>query len=255
VNRRIVTILGVVAGALLPLIVFVVLSIPSGQVVTSDDGAHTVELAMLTVPVADKEPLVEAPDQFLGVPHSAPEFDTSDLGPELTFSQDPTDLEDLDPDLVLRAAYLGHDLNGDPYYIWQSGSPNLRQMIGQILADFGAVGRFQTSYGTLQIGDPLWQNSIESTIGETGLTAGSISSSSNRPTTFTAEWHALPADVAAVVLYEQGEPLGWQRPISGTAAFQFEYGDQDHLSVARGTEMVALTIVGDVWNRQALFPG
>jgi len=245
----------VVAGMLLLLVVVVALSIPSGRVATADDGTHTVGLAMLTVPVAEQVPLLETPDQFLGVPHSAPEFDTTDLGPELTFNQETSELQGLDPDFVLRAVYLGHDVNGDPYYIWQSGSPNLRQLIGQIIADFGAVGRFQTSYGTLQIGEALWQNSAESAIAEMGLTAGSVSSSSSGPTTFTAEWHALPTDVVAVVLYEQGEPIGWQRPVSGTAAFQLEYGDQDPLSVARGTEMVAMTTSGDTWNRHALFPG
>lgn len=55
--------------------------------------------------------------------HRAPEFDTGDLGPELTFNQDTSDLPALDPDKVLRAVYLGHDINGDPYYIWHSGSP------------------------------------------------------------------------------------------------------------------------------------
>lgn len=253
-NRKLVTGLAVVAGVLVLLIAVAALLIPSGSIATSEDGTHTVEIAMLTVPIAGKEPLAEAPDQFLGAPHPVPEFDTGDLGPDLTFNQDTSDLPALDPDEVLRAVYLGNDINGDPYYIWHSGSPDLRRMIGQIIADFGAVGRLESSYGTEMVGEALWDNSLETTIAEMGLTTGSISSSPEG-TTFTTEWHALPDEVAAVVLYDRGQPLGWQRPVSGTAAFQFDFGDQDPQSVGRGSEMVALTITGDVWNRYVLFPG
>lgn len=252
-NQKLITGLAVVAGVLVLLVGLAALSIPSGSIAVAEDGTLTLAIAMLTVPIAEEDPLVETPDQFLGVPHPAPEFDTGDLGPDLTFEQDTSDLPALDSDRVLRAVYLGHDINGEPYYIWHSGSPDFRQMIGQILADFGAVGRFQSSYGTLEIGDAMWENSRDELIAEMGLTAGSILSSGDQ-TTFTTEWHALPEEVAAVVLYDEGEALGWQRPVSGTAAFQFDVGDQDPLSVGRGAEMVALTITGDVWNRHVLFP-
>lgn len=253
-SRKLVTGLAVVIGVLVLLIVVAALSIPSGSVATAEDGTHRLEIAMLTVPIAEEEPELDAPDQFLGVPHPAPEFDTGDLGPDLTFSEDTSDLPALNPDEVLRAVYLGRDINGDPYYIWHSGSPDLRRMIGQIIADFGAVGRLETSYGTEMGGEAFWENSLETTIAETGLTTGSISSSPEG-TTFTTEWHALPDEVAAVVLYDQGQPLGWQRPVSGTAAFQFDFGNQDPQSVGRGAEIVAFTTSGDIWNRYVLFPG
>lgn len=54
------------------------------------------EIAMLQMPVADPEPVMEAPDQFLGVPHREPRFDTSRLGPDLTLRQEPRDLLPLD---------------------------------------------------------------------------------------------------------------------------------------------------------------
>jgi hypothetical protein len=254
VNRKLVTALAVIAGVLVLLVIVAALRIPSGSIATSEDGAQTVDIAMLAVPIADEKPLVEAPDQFLGVPHPAPEFETGDLGPDLTFDQDISDLPGLDPDEVLRAVYLGHDTNGDPYYLWHSGSPGFMQMIGQIIADFGAVGRLETSYGTEMGGDALWDDSVETTIAEMGLTTGSIVSSGEQ-TTLTAEWHALPSEVVAVVLYDEGQPLGWQRPVSGTAAFELDFGEQDPDSVGRGAEMVALTISADTWNRYVLFPG
>ena len=254
-SRKLATILAVLAGVVLLVVGFVAISIPSGSVATLEDGTYRVDIAMLTVPVSGVEPLMEAPDQFLGVPHPAPEFDTGSLGRELTFIQDTSNLPTLDEDRVLRAVYLGHDQSGDAYYIWHSGSPDLRQAIGQIIADFGAVGRLQSSYGTLEVGPAPWEGTRKKAIAESGLITGSISGSSDGPTTLTAEWHALPGEVAAVVLYEGEQPFGWQRPVSGTAAFQIDYGDQHVLTVGRGTEIVALTATGDIWNRQVLFPG
>lgn len=249
--KRTLVVAGAVLAGLFVLVVGVVaLSIPSGSVATSDDEPDTVELAMLTVPIAEEHPLVEAPSQYLGLSHPEPEFDTSDLGPDLTFMQDTSDLPALDTDRVLRAVYLGHDMHGEPYYIWQSGSPDLRRMIGQIIADFGAVGRLGTSYGGLVVGPAPWETDRRERIAENGVTDGSISSSSDGPTTFRFEWHALPEEVTAVVVYDNGEAVGWQRPISGTAAFRFNVDGGDPQSMmGRDAEMVALTSSGDEWNR------
>jgi len=252
VSRKLVTSLLVIGGVLLLLVVVLALSIPSESIATLEDGTHTLKIAMLSVPIAETEPLVESPDQFLGVPHPHSELDTSGFGPDLTLQQDPSDLPGLDSEEVLRAVYLGDDANGDPYYVWHSGSPDLSRMIGQIIADFGAVGRLETSYGTEEVGDALWESSREETIAEMGLTTGSISTSPEG-TTFTAEWHALPEEVAVVVLYQDGQPVGWQRPVSGSAAFQFDYElDEDALGL--DGEMVALTATGEEWNRFVLFP-
>lgn len=252
-SRKLVASLLIVGGVLVLLVVVFAVSLPSGSVATSEDGTHSLEIAMLSVPIADPEPLVESPDQFLGVPHPDPEFDTSRLGPDLTLQQDMSDVAALDPDEVLRGVYLGDDVNGDPYYIWHSGSPDLRRMIGQIIADFGAVGRLRTSYGTLMTGEAVWENSLDEIIADMGLTTGSLSGSSEG-TTFTAEWHALPEEVAAVVLYQDGEPIGWQIPVSGSAAFQFNYGPDEDAFGIEG-EMVALTTTGEEWSRFVLFPG
>jgi hypothetical protein len=252
VSRKLVTGLLVIGGVLLLLVVVLALSIPSESITTSEDGTHTLKIAMLSVPIAETEPLVVSPDQFLGVPHPNPEFDTSGLGPDLTLQQDTSDLPGLDSEEVLRAVYLGDDVDGDPYYIWHSGSPDLTTMIGQIIADFGAVGRLETSYGTQEVGDALWENSREEIIAEMGLTTGSILTSPEG-STFTAEWHALPEEVAVVVLYQDGQPVGWQRPVSGSAAFQFDYGPDEDAFVLDG-EMVALTATGDEWSRFVLFP-
>jgi hypothetical protein len=60
--------------------------------------------------------------------------------------------------------------------------------------------------------------------------------------------------VAVVVFYRGVDPIGWQRPVSGTAAIQhgLEAGDD-----APGTDIVivALDGQGEEWNRIVLFPG
>ncbi|MGF1618501.1 MAG: hypothetical protein ACFCU2_11955 [Acidimicrobiia bacterium] len=252
-SKKLVTILALVVVTLLLLVIAGALLIPSGSISTSDDGTKSVKLAMLAVPIADETPVLEAPDQYLGVPHPEPEFDTGELGPDLSFRMDTSDLPGLNPDDVLRAVYLGHDTNGEPYYIWHSGSPDFRRMIGQIVADFGAVGRLESSYGTQEIGDAFWDSSREDTIAHSGLTTGSISGSSEG-STFTAEWHGLPKEVVAVALNDRGDPVGWQRPVSGTVAFQLHSEDVAPPSFGFGVEMVAFSVTGEVWNRYLPFP-
>lgn len=245
--------LTIVAAVIVAVVVLVAVAAPSGSVLTDEDGVHTLEIAMLTVPVADPDPVIEIPDQYVGIPHSPPQFDVSDLGPDLTLRQEPDDLEPLDSDEVLRAVYLGHDTHGEPYYVWQTGSPNFRQLLGQIVADFGSFGRLGTSYGTLSTGGGLFDGSQEESIEQTGMPTASLSSGTGQPTTLVAEWHGLPADVAAVVFYQDGEPLGWQAPVSGTAALRELYGEEDITAFGHSIEMVALKADGDEWNRLALF--
>lgn len=247
-SRKLITGLAMVGGLLIVIVVVVAFSFPSGSVATDEDGTITLELAMLVVPVADAEPILEAPDQFLGVPHPRPRFDTVDFGPDLSFRQDIDDLEPLDPEKVLRAVYLGHNESGKPYHIWHVGSPDLRRLLGQIVADFGSFGRLGSSYGTLATGGGLFNNPRRELIDEVGLTTGSLSYGSDTPATLVAEWHGLPTDVAVVVFYRDGEPLGWQNPVSGTAALQV-ISDEDAELFDFDVEMVALTADGEEWNR------
>jgi hypothetical protein len=55
-----------------------------------------------------------------------------------------------------------------------------------------------------------------------------------------------------VVFYQGDDPVGWQRPVSGTAAIQYELEAGDDAS---GTDivMVALDGQGEEWNRIVLF--
>jgi hypothetical protein len=144
--------------------------------------------------------------------------------------------------------YLGHDQDGEPYHIWHVGSPDFRRFLGQIVADFGSIGRLGSSYGTLETGGGLFDNSREQLIEEMGLTTGSLSQSSGEAPVLVAEWHGLPREVAAVVFYSHGEALGWQSPVSGTAALRVTL-DDGSASLGYDVEMVALNADGQEWNR------
>jgi hypothetical protein len=256
VKKALLVAVAVVVGLFAVVVASVAVSFPSGSVTTSESGDYTVQLAMLTVPIAQEQPIAEAPSQYLGIQHAAPEFDTTDLGSDLTFPQETSDLGVLDSDRVARAVYLGHDSKGDPYYIWQVGSSNILNMFGQIIADFGAVGRLGSSYGGLITGDAVWESAMEDSIAERGLTDGALTSGGDEPAIFTMEWHALPEEVAVVVYFQKGEPVGWQRPVSGTAAFHVELRSQDDPgSFLQNAEMVALTATGDEWNRYGFRTG
>jgi hypothetical protein len=235
-----------IAGGLVLLVVVLAVSRIGDNPVVEDGNGLAVEIAALTVPIVGTEPLIAGPDQFLGVASPEPDFDTTDLGPDLSFAQRESELTPLDSDEVLRAVYLGHDTDGDPYYVWQSGSGNFLQLLGQIIADFGSFGRIETSYGSEIVGGDGDERP--------GITAGSIESSTGSPATLTAEWHGLPPAVAAVVFYKGNDPIGWQRPVSGTVAIQYEFEAREHPS-SDAVEMVALDMQGEEWNRVVLFPG
>jgi hypothetical protein len=240
--------IGVLVVLGLVLAVGIVFLVAEPDPVMTEGDATTVLIAFVRVPVADSEPVVRSPDQFLGIPTSPPTFDTSAYGPDLNFQQQPTELKALDPDKVLRAVYLGHDPSGQPYYIWQKGSQNLFEVISQLVADLGSVGRYMTSYGTERSGPGIFNGD---SIPEEGQLEGSMLSQTDHPTILVAEWHALPPDVALVALYDGTTPLGWQAPVSGTAAFRFEYLEEDPFS---DITMTALDRQGEVWHQQLVFP-
>jgi len=239
-------------GLLVVGLVLVELVTRSGAVSTDESGTPIVDLALISVPVADARPIMTDPDQFLGARHARPNFNTNGLGPDLTFRQDPDDLSSLNSSQARRAVYLGHDQDGEPYYIWYEGSPDLRQRIGQIFADFGSVGRFGSSYGALMTGSGalgFLQGSREDGVQEFGLTYASLSSGTHQPTVALLEWHALSSEVAAVVFHVDGDLVGWQVPVSGTAAIQVV---TDNTGFNFQPEMVALTADGETWLR---YPG
>jgi len=95
VRRKLVLGIGGLVALLVVGLVLVELVTRSGAVSTDDSGTAIVDLAVISVPVADAQPIMTDPDQFLGAPHARPNFNTNGLGPDLTFRQDADDLSTL----------------------------------------------------------------------------------------------------------------------------------------------------------------
>lgn len=216
--------------------------------VSTDGNGPTVQILSLAIPIADSEPI--SPSLYLGVPHTGPSFDTSEFGPDLSFQQNADGVSLPDSGDVLTAIYLGDDIDGHPFHIWLVGSRNLFEMLSQVVADFGSWGRLASSYGSLTTGSRIFDEAPD--LSGQGLPTGSVRSGSDIPSTLNAEWHGLPASVAAVVFYSGEEAIGWQTPVSGTVAISKDYALGEN-PMTEDITLVALTTDGQEWNRIALF--
>lgn len=212
--KRILTALTVLLAGVVGVVVF--LALTGAPSVQSHEGESTVELAFIEVPVASADPILVDPDTFAGEPGPHPEFDTSGLGQNLSFEMRPSgEIEPLKPTEARTAVYLGHDVDGEPYFLYQTASEGILDFIGQIVADFGSVGRLETSYGSLMTGPSIFDDADPQ---PDGRPTGMLSSSSGEPIELVAEWHSLPKDVSVVVFYIGEDTLGWQTPVSSTVA-------------------------------------
>ncbi len=175
---------------------------------------YSIKVGPVEVFIVDPEPIATQPDRFLGLVGPVPTFDTADLGPDLSFQSSDPDFSQLEGEDILSAVYLGNDIDGRPYWIYGPGSRNFLKMMGQIIADFACFCRLATSYDTLFAG----QASDE----VIGLPGGHLTGSSDAPAVLVAEWYGLPYDVAVVAFEVDGEQIGWQRIVGGTAAIRLE---------------------------------
>jgi hypothetical protein len=187
---------------------------------TNPDVA-TVEIADLAVAVTDPDPVLTDPDVWLGLPGPIPLFDTTELGPDLSFTPGEPAVGDLDEQNMrndgwptgTRAVYLG-DLEGEPFYLYSAPAPSIWDRIFEIVD-----GNFS--------GDVLG-TSINCCTGgnmdhEEGMPGFSYSSSTEDGVTTeemtSAEWLGLSTNVSVVAYQFDGEFVGWQRPVGGASSF------------------------------------
>jgi hypothetical protein len=193
----------------------------SGERLQTDGDTSTVTLGPITVPIASSEPAAQNPNQYLGIPHRGPAFDTSRLGVDYTLTQGTPNLALLEQersvqvDRIVSAVYLGDDHQDVPVYIYAKGSNHLGNLIGQIFLDGGTIYRFASTYSCCISGPQL--------DGMVGVTVRSSGSSSGGDSYINAEWHDLPEDISVVALEAEGQPLGWQVPVSGSVAFRVDH--------------------------------
>jgi len=234
--RRTLIVVGIVVAVLALLLVVVAIIGPVDPVRTSDDpeslAAGWVTLGPIEASVESLEPIASQPDVYLGLAAPVPTWDTSELGPDLSF----TDSEPYPASLTeeaVRAVYLGKDIEGVDFYVFQQGSNSFLNLIGQILLD-RTVGRFGTTYGCCASGSATEE--------ERSFPLLSIETLGNGPSFLIAEWHALPEDVVVVAFRVGEQAFGWQRVIGGSAAIRLEV---DQATDPNSIELVALNESGD----------
>ena len=190
---------------------------------TSPD-IDTVEVADLAVAVTDPDPVSTDPDVWLGLRGPSPSFDTSELGPNLSFTTGEPSAGDID-DRVIRAVYLG-ELEGEPFYIYSTPAPSIWDRIFEVVYGNFSGDTLGTSLNCCSGGDmdhgwlPGISHSISS---EDGIVTSEV---------ITAEWLGLSSDVSVVAYQLDGVFIGWQTPVGGVSSLRLDRRPDDYLAIA-----------------------
>jgi hypothetical protein len=183
------------------------------------EDVAVVEIADLAVAVTDPEPVLTDPDVWVGLPGPAPLFDTSELGPDLSFTPGeptPGDLGERNMrndgwPTAIRAVYLG-DLEGEPFYLYSAPAPSIWDTIFEIVGGNFSGDVMGTTLSCCSGGD---MDHIEGLPG--------LGHSKTMTTELThAEWLGLTTDVSVVAYRIDDEPHGWQTPVGGVSSLALD---------------------------------
>jgi hypothetical protein len=176
------------------------------------EDVDVVEIADLGVAVTDPDPVSTDPDVWIGLPGPAPLFDTSEFGPDLSFTPGEPAVGDLD-DRVTGAVYLGQ-YDGEPFYLYSTPAPSIWDRIFEIVWGNFSGDVLGTSINCCTGGDMDH---------EEGMPGFGVSSSTEDGVTteemISAEWLGLSTNVSVVAYRFDGEFVGWQRPVGGATSF------------------------------------
>ncbi len=199
---------------------------------TSQD-VDTVEIADLAVAVTDTEPVATDPDVWLGLKGPSPSFDTSALGPNLSFTPGEPTVGDLE-DHINRAVYLG-DLGVEPFYIYASNPPSIWDQIFEVIDGNFSGDVLGTSLNCCMGGDMdhgMWVPGLSHSFSsEDGVVTNEV---------ITVEWLGLSTDVSVVAYQLDGTFIGWQTPVGGVSSLRLDKPPDEYLGIAfdaSGTEL------------------
>ena len=202
---------------------------PNPRSPAATQGVDIVEIADLAVAVTESEPISTDPDIWLGLKGPSPQFDTSALGPDLSFSAgEPSagDFGDGVVDRVVRAVYLG-ELEDEPFYIYSTPAPSIWDRIFEVVFGNFSGDTLGTSLNCCSGGDmdhdgglPGFSHSISS---EDGVVTREV---------ITAEWLGLSTDVSVVAYQLDGSFIGWQTPVGGVTSLSLSHRPDDYLAIA-----------------------
>jgi hypothetical protein len=214
--------------------------------IVADGGATEVAVAMIPASVSGQAPGSEV--VWLGEIGPEPQFDTSTLGPDLSFvpvDPDVAALEMLEgmgpserhPDIVV---YLGEH-EGEPMYLFSIAPPSVWDLLSEYVTGNWSGRIYGTSIdccGSMATADVppdgmpgagSWARTNEAGVIESG---GHL------------QWLALPPDTAVVSLSAGGIDLGWQRPIGRAAMLPLDASHLDDDGLVVNPVMVAYAADG-----------
>jgi hypothetical protein len=171
-----------------------------------------IEISDLEVAVESRTPDWTEPDVWVGWKHPAPEFDTSNLGPDRTFTLGEPPDSDLG-DKVLSAAYLG-DYEGEPFYIYSVPPPTIQDRVFEIAAGNLSGEILGTTHGCCSGGDMDLEG---------GLPGLSGDRSGEEEPLITAEWLGLNPNISVVAVQVDDQFVGWQTPVGGVMSLRLAY--------------------------------
>ena len=178
---------------------------------TSPDVA-TVEIADLAVAVTSEDPVSTDPDVWIGLPGPSPRFDTSELGPDLSFSPGEPAASDLD-DRIERSVYVGN-LEGEPFYLYSAPAPSIWDRIFEVIDGNLSGDTIGTTLNCCSGGDMDHDGGLPGFSHSYSSEGGVIVDE-----TIVAEWLGLSLDVSVVAYQFDGAFVGWQRPVGGVSSF------------------------------------
>lgn len=208
----------------IPVLIFLGFAIPFDPNSTDPAGTHgleTVEVADLAIPVADSEPSLTNPDVWVGLSGPLPRFDTTRLGPDLSFEAGEPEAGDLD-ERVSKAIYLG-ELGGEPFYVYSQPAPSIWDRISEMIFGNLSGNTLGTSLSCCSGGDMDHEG---------GLPGLSRAFATGEPPVIVAEWLGLTPDVSVVAYQADGEFIGWQTPVGGTVSLRLDQDPDEFVMVA-----------------------
>lgn len=198
---------------------------PNPRSPATSPGVDTVEIADLAVAVTDSEPVSTDPDVWLGLEGPKPSFDTSSLGPDLSFTPGRPTTDDLG-DRVVRAVYLG-ELEGEPFYIYSTTAPSIWDRIFEVLYGNFSGDVLGTSLNCCSGGDMDHEDGLPGVSHSISSEDGVVTSE-----VITAEWLGLSTDVSVVAYQLDGDFIGWQTPVGGVSSLSLDQRPEEYLGIA-----------------------
>jgi hypothetical protein len=198
---------------------------PNSRSPATTSDVDVVEIADLAVAVTGSEPVLGEPDVWMGLPGPDPTFDTSPLGPDLSFTAGQPSVDDLDGRAV-KAVYLG-DLEGEPVYIYSAPAPSIWDTIFEVVFGNFSGDVLGTSLNCCMGGDMDHGEWVPGIGGSFSSEGGVVTSE-----LITIEWLGLTTDVSVVAYQLDGEFIGWQTPVGGVSSLRLDRWPEEYLGIA-----------------------